>query len=577
MLENFKKVGLGIQEKIQNVAHHLDDSGGVFHLSSTSKRSCNGRGGSSGKRNSSGSNSKEEERSDKHAHTTPSYKHQESHISVEPTGSFGETEVRLRSEESIRVFESKAMSFQDEKKECLSANISQEPVDLKLQLLRITTCHEAMPKKNAEELALQLKVFEDDDESSSSQWPDLDVTIKIVQEKEKDTIMILGGKEHCHKLLLFPENSKLHLTLFDKKKKILGESSIALSQLLLKHLQRSKKVRPVSVNRWMALGTNKEEGKRLVKLQLRLIPDSSFATIHKQASCKVLTPGPGMMSTCKKKSQMKSYALRKMALYSVAPVFLHVYDVSNSDKVQNWNYYIKAVGAGGLYHAAVEIYGREYSFGGSREGGKSVSTGIFACPPKRCPMHHYRESVYLGDCELSWPQVQGILNELKPQWLARQYNLLRKNCCYFSQELAIQLGVGNIPSWVYSLAETGQQMEPYLERYFKPKKKTGCGTNSATAVPTATATGIPKQANEAIDSRPTIMLDHAMASRIQRSYRLKFSPEASNNNADDGKETMFDHAMASRIQRSFRQKSYRQQQKQSKGSKMVQLSKVVEA
>ena len=134
---------------------------------------------------------------------------------------------------------------------------------------------------------------------------------------------------------------------------------------------------------------------------------------------------------------MKSYALRKKALYSVAPVFLHVYDVSNSDRVQNWNYYIKAFGVGGIFHAGVEVHGKEFSFGGTMNR-KSSATGVWGGPPKRCPKHHYRESVYLGDCGLTWPQVENILNDLKPQWLAKDYDLLHKNCVFFSREFAIQ-------------------------------------------------------------------------------------------------------------------------------------------
>lgn len=69
-----------------------------------------------------------------------------------------------------------------------------------------------------------------------------------------------------------------------------------------------------------------------------------------------------------------------------------------------------------------------------------------------CPMHTYRESIYLGDCLLTRNQVVAVLKRMKPEWMAPSYNLLKKNCCTFSNELAIELGVGGIPDWTIQLA-----------------------------------------------------------------------------------------------------------------------------
>ena len=53
-----------------------------------------------------------------------------------------------------------------------------------------------------------------------------------------------------------------------------------------------------------------------------------------------------------------------------------------------------------------------YSFGGCR----TQTCGIFTCAPTKCPMHSYRESIYLGDCGLDFAQVQLILEEMGPRW-----------------------------------------------------------------------------------------------------------------------------------------------------------------
>ena len=141
-------------------------------------------------------------------------------------------------------------------------------------------------------------------------------------------------------------------------------------------------------------------------------------------------------------------------------VWLHVYDVTKRSNVQNVNALLKPMGMGGLYHAAIEIHGREYSFGGSQD---SQGTGIYAYLPKQCPWHNYRESVYLGECELSKKQVRAVLKSMEPRWMATSYNLFRKNCCGFSEEFAKELGVNTLPRWLHVLAEKTVHLEPLLQ------------------------------------------------------------------------------------------------------------------
>ena len=259
-----------------------------------------------------------------------------------------------------------------------------------------------------------------------------------------------------------------------------------------------------NVSLYLQLQTGSAQSPRLKAetdplLQIRLVPTVQHAQLKPSPSAKVLLPGPAL-------SKCNSYAIRKLVMSSVAPVTLHVYDVSNDARVESINYYTKIVGLGGIFHGAIEVYGREYSFGGSREPGV---TGIFACPPKRCPVHHYRESIYLGDCELTQAQVKSILKRLEPLWMARSYNLFTKNCCFFSKEFAILLGVGTIPTWVYGLAEKAQPyVEPYLIEYANRQRAK------------LSAQDCQKQpANE-------VLVDHAMAARLQRSYRRSVAMRA---------------------------------------------------
>lgn len=142
------------------------------------------------------------------------------------------------------------------------------------------------------------------------------------------------------------------------------------------------------------------------------------------------------------------------------PIILHVYDVGKNAKIHNLNCALPYTGMGGIFHGGIEVYGREYSFGGARND----VCGIFTSKPASCPMHTYRESIYLGDCRLNRQQVVAILKRMKPDWMAPTYNLLKKNCCSFSNELAIELGLGGIPDWVITLAHIAADLNDMMGR-----------------------------------------------------------------------------------------------------------------
>ena len=169
-------------------------------------------------------------------------------------------------------------------------------------------------------------------------------------------------------------------------------------------------------------------------------------------------------------------------------------------------------------------------------------------------MHHYRESVYLGDCELSIKQVTSILDSLRPKWLARSYNLFRKNCAFFSREFAIELGVGDIPEWVFSLATTAEFIEPYAVQFnrYLANRTNAAPPTASTKSTTRTKTNIRRAASPEQARRIALVLDNDGSLETQRAVTFT-------------QESMLDHAMAARIQRSFRAASTRNllQQQQS--------------
>lgn len=140
---------------------------------------------------------------------------------------------------------------------------------------------------------------------------------------------------------------------------------------------------------------------------------------------------------------------------SPTPVTLHIYDVSGHSAVTGANAFFRAVGTG-AYHAGVEVYGQEWSFGGSTGG--YCGSGVFNCDPKDCGAHQYRESKEMGDCWLTRKEVNALLKALASEWPGDSYDLLRHNCCHFCDGFTQRLGVGPCPRWLTNLAGVGAML-----------------------------------------------------------------------------------------------------------------------
>jgi len=267
----------------------------------------------------------------------------------------------------------------------------------------------------------------------------------------------------------------------------------------------------------------------LGKLQVRLLRISKNRSFsYKEIEVPTnLSIGPKLKADGVKNS--KSH-IQEILSSARAPVTLHVYDVGHNENVRRINKITSATGSGGIFHGAIEIYGKEFSFGGSKRN----YTGVFDCKPRQCPMHEYRESIYLGDCNLSRHQVLEIIKKMMPEWMAPTYDVLRKNCCFFSREFSIELGVGDIPSWVYSLANVGAKVDNMINhtdekvkeaeerrRKRKEQDEEKKKQNEATYVNPA----ISEEKDAELDHRDQdmreISLDVIMAIRLQRALRFR--------------------------------------------------------
>ncbi|KAF4677045.1 hypothetical protein FOL47_003778 [Perkinsus chesapeaki] len=106
-----------------------------------------------------------------------------------------------------------------------------------------------------------------------------------------------------------------------------------------------------------------------------------------------------------------------------SPVLIHLYDLTSPTVNTVLS---EVVGIGGAFHAAVEVYGVEWSFGYCQYG-----CGIFAVLPKASSIGYYRESLAVGECQLEVVQVVGVLEDLRKDWSGKCYDLLNKNCTHF--------------------------------------------------------------------------------------------------------------------------------------------------
>lgn len=131
------------------------------------------------------------------------------------------------------------------------------------------------------------------------------------------------------------------------------------------------------------------------------------------------------------------------------PVWLHIYDVAGAS-VKWVNNVMRPVGTG-AFHAGVEIFGWEWSFGFAYDN----KTGVYSCRPRSNTQHRYRESINMGLTPLTEKECKEFIEKLKKEWLGSTYDVLVHNCCHFSDVMCKGLKVGGIPGWVLNLAGAG--------------------------------------------------------------------------------------------------------------------------
>ncbi|CAE8614291.1 unnamed protein product [Polarella glacialis] len=115
----------------------------------------------------------------------------------------------------------------------------------------------------------------------------------------------------------------------------------------------------------------------------------------------------------------------------------------------------------GIYHAAIEIYGEEWSFQYFEDTWNDPSvSGLIRCVPKAMDGYEYQESINLGPSPLREEEVDRIIGHLAREWPASSYHLTHQNCLTFAQHFASQLKAPRpFPAWILGILEASRQRE----------------------------------------------------------------------------------------------------------------------
>lgn len=146
-------------------------------------------------------------------------------------------------------------------------------------------------------------------------------------------------------------------------------------------------------------------------------------------------------------------------------VYLHLYSLGHNCPISTINTVLSKFNTG-VYHAGIEVYGKEWSFLGCDEREElgvppsallpfpaHLGGGVRYCKPGQMESHTYRGKKKIGATSMTDEEVYKLLDTMEADgWRGHNYDVFTKNCCHFSEEFAERLGVPKLSFWVKSWA-----------------------------------------------------------------------------------------------------------------------------
>jgi len=130
----------------------------------------------------------------------------------------------------------------------------------------------------------------------------------------------------------------------------------------------------------------------------------------------------------------------------VSEVLLNVYDVDHPDFAELAKLMPKSFG---IYHSGVEVHGVEYGYAGG--------CGVYLQQPRNNPLNEwvFKEQVLIGYTTKSKREVKQIIEQLKTEFLGKDYHVINQNCNHFADTLCRTLSSTGIPNWINRVARLG--------------------------------------------------------------------------------------------------------------------------
>lgn len=178
-----------------------------------------------------------------------------------------------------------------------------------------------------------------------------------------------------------------------------------------------------------------------------------------------------------------------------ALVYLNVYDLVPQNE---WVHFLGL----GIYHTGVEVYNREFAFGGHEYD----LPGVFYTEPKAAPgTVACRESILVGRTSLSPQAVYQLIQSMGQEYKGNRYHLLQCNCNTFASDLCYRLTGKTAPHYINRLANFAISVHCLLPQTWLPPLRPPSGIPGQNLLDNSTTSAPPPTGAPVEDERAALL------------------------------------------------------------------------